>query len=55
MKKKTHYYPVGTIPKSSRKIVKTGKIDTSNTDIPDRSLFWLSTGTSINSGGLKLV
>ena len=36
------------------KTVKRGKIDTSNTEIHDRSLPRLGTGTSINSGGVKL-
>jgi len=31
-----------------------GKINTSNTHIHDRSLSWLSTGTSIKSGWVKL-
>jgi hypothetical protein len=34
---------------------KTGKIDTSNIYINNRSLSWLGTGTSINSGRIKLV
>jgi hypothetical protein len=31
------------------------KIDTPSTQIHDRSLSWLGTGTSIKSGGVKLV
>jgi hypothetical protein len=31
------------------------KIDTSNTQIHDLSLSWLSTDTSIKSGGIRLV
>jgi len=30
-------------------------MDTPKTQIDDRSLFWLGTGTSIKSGGVKLV
>ena len=37
MKKKT-YHTVGTVPKSNRKIVKRGKIDTPNTLKHNRSL-----------------
>ena len=32
-----------------------GKIDTPNTYLHDRSLSWLGTGTSIRSGGIKLL
>jgi hypothetical protein len=32
-----------------------GKIDTTNTHIHDWSLSWLSTGTSIKSGGVKIL
>jgi len=46
---------VGTIPKSNRKIVKREKIDIPNTQIHDCSLLCLGTGTSIKSGGVKLV
>jgi hypothetical protein len=41
--KKSH--AVGTIPKSNIKIVERGKIDTLYTQILDRSLPWLGTGT----------
>jgi hypothetical protein len=34
---------IGTIPKSFRKIVEIGKIDTPNTSTYDRSLSWLDT------------
>ena len=37
------------------KTVEKDKIDTSNTQIHDRSLSWLGTGTSVKSGGVKLV
>jgi hypothetical protein len=37
------------------KIVERGKIDTLNTQIYDRSLYWLGTGISIKSGRVKLV
>ena len=36
-------------------IVERGKIDTPNTHINDRPLSWLGTGTTIKSGGIKLV
>jgi len=44
------YHTVGSIPKSNRKIVKGGKIDTPNTQIHDRSRSWLGIGTSIKLG-----
>ena len=47
------YHTVGTIPKSNRKIVERGKIDTFNTQIYDHWLSLLGTGTSINSGGIN--
>ena len=34
---------IGTIPKSNIKIVERGKFDTTNTQIHDRSLFWIGT------------
>jgi hypothetical protein len=45
----------GTVPKSNRKIVERDKIDTSNTQMHDRSFHLLGTGTSIKSGVVKLV
>ena len=39
------YHTVRTFPKSNRKIVERGKIDTSSTQIHDSLLFWLGTGT----------
>jgi hypothetical protein len=39
------YHTVRTFPKSNRKIVERGKIDTPNTQIHDSLLFWLGTGT----------
>ena len=53
MKKK--YHTVGAIPKSNIKIVERRKVDTPNTHIHDSSLSWFGTGTSIKSGGAKLV
>jgi hypothetical protein len=35
------------------KIVERGEIDTRSTQIHDRSHWWLDTGTSIKSGGVK--
>jgi hypothetical protein len=37
------------------KIVVRDKNDTFNTQIHDSSLSWLGTGTSVKSGGVKLV
>jgi len=54
MKDKT-YRTVRTLPQSNIKIVETGKIDTSNTQIHDSSLFLLGAGTSVKCGGVKLV
>jgi len=42
-----------TIPISNSR--ERGKFDTRNTQIHDRAHFWFDTGTSINSGGVKLV
>ena len=41
------YHAVGTFPKSNRKIVERGKIDTPNVEIHDISLSWFGTGTLI--------
>ena len=49
------YYIVRTIPKSNIKIVQIGNIDTPNTQIHNYSLSCLVIGTSIKSGGNKLV
>ena len=54
-KKTKQYRTVGTIPKSKRKFVERGKIDTPNTQIHDHSHSWLGTGTSIKGGGIKHV
>jgi len=53
MKNKEKHHTVGTFPKSNRKIVERGKIGTLYTQIYDLSLFWLVTGTSIKSCGVK--
>ena len=55
MKTKIKFHAVGTVPKTSRKFVKRGKIDNPRTEVHDRSLSWFGTGTSIKSGGVKLV
>ena len=55
MKSKNNTTLSENIPKSNIKIVGKGKIDTPNTQIYDHSLSWLGTGTSIISGGAKLV
>ena len=41
------YYTDGTVPKSKRKIVERGNIDTLNTQIHDCSHSWFDAGTSI--------
>ena len=41
--------------KSNRKNVKSGKIDTLNTQIHERSLSLLDTDTSVKRDGVKLV
>jgi hypothetical protein len=52
--KKNH--TVEAIPKTKKsKIVERSKVDTPKRQIHDRSLSWLVTGTSIKSGGVKLV
>jgi hypothetical protein len=48
-------HTVGTIPRSNRKMVEKGKIDTHNIHIHDFSLCRLGTGTSIKYGGVKLI
>jgi len=53
--KNKKYHTERIIPKSNIKIVERGKIDTPNTHIHDCSLSWPGTGTSIKSGGVKLV
>jgi hypothetical protein len=53
--KNEKYQTVGTFPKFNRKIVARDKIDTPNTQIHDNSLSCLDTGTSIKSGGVKLI
>ena len=40
-------------PTTKNKFVERGNIDTPNTQIHDRSLSWLDSGTSIKSGGVK--
>jgi hypothetical protein len=49
LRPKIKYHTVGKITKSNI------KIDTANTQIHDRSLSWLGTDTSINSGGVKII
>ena len=44
-----------TVPQSSNKVVKRGKIGMPNKQIYDRHLSGHGTGTSIKSGGVKLV
>ena len=47
------YQSIATIPKINEQIV--DNIDTPNTQIYDRTLSWLGAGTSMKSGGLKVV
>ena len=53
--KNKKYNTAGTVPKSNIKIVERDTVDTPNTQIHNRSLSWLGTGTSIKSGGAKIV
>jgi hypothetical protein len=53
MKNKT-YHTEGTIPKSNRKNRRKMQNRYPYTQIHDCSLFWIGTGTSINSGGFKI-
>ena len=55
MKSKINTTLFGTVPKYNIKIVERVKIDTTNTQIHNRSLSWLGTVTSINSGEIKQV
>ena len=52
---RTKCHTVGTVPKFKNNIVERDKIDTTNTQIHDRSLSWLDTDTSIKTGEVKLV
>jgi len=54
MKNKKKYHTVGTVPKSHRKIIEMCNIDTSSTQLHDRSFSWIFTATSIKSGGVNL-
>jgi hypothetical protein len=51
--KNKKYHTVGTIPKSNIKIVERGIMYIPNTQMHDRLLPWLDTGTSIISGGIS--
>jgi hypothetical protein len=53
--KNKKYHIVGAVPKSNIKISARGKIDTPNTQVHDRTISWLDTGTSIRSGRVKRV
>ena len=39
--KNKHYHAIGTVPKYNKHVKERGNIDTSNTQIHDRSLSWL--------------
>jgi hypothetical protein len=48
------YHTVGTVPKFNTKIIETGKMDTPNTQINDRSLSWFDTpNTQIHDRSLS--
>jgi hypothetical protein len=47
--KKKKKNTIGKVPKSNRKIIERGRIDTPNIQIHDRLLSWLGTGTSVNN------
>jgi hypothetical protein len=49
------HHTVGPIPNSNIKIAERGNIDTPNTQIHDRLLSWLGTGTSVKCGWVQLV
>jgi hypothetical protein len=51
--KNKKYHTVTTVLKFNRKIAERGKIDSPYTQIHDRSLSWLGTGTTIKSGRVK--
>ena len=51
--KNKKYHTVGTISKSTIKIIERGKMDTPKTQIHDRLLSWLGPSTSIKSGGFN--
>ena len=53
--KKQKYDIIGTYPESNREIIERDQIGTPNMQIHDRSFYWVSTGTSIKNGGVKLV
>jgi hypothetical protein len=52
--KNNKYLNVRRIPKYNIKVIERGKIDIL-TQIHDRSLSWVGTGTYVKSGGVKLV
>ena len=43
------YHTVGIVPKSNANIEEKDKVDTTNTQIRDRSSSWLDSGISIKS------
>ena len=52
--KKKKYHTVGTVLKFNTKFVETGKMDTPNTQIHDRSLSWFDTpNTQIHDRSLS--
>jgi hypothetical protein len=54
--KNKKYQIVATVPNTNKKkIIERDKMDTPNTHIHDQAFSWLGTGTSIKSGGFKLI
>jgi hypothetical protein len=53
--KKFRYTAVRIVLKADRQIAERVQIITSNTQIHDTTLSWLVIGTSIKSGGVKIV
>ena len=53
--KSKNCHTLGTAPKSNKKIIEGGQIDTQNTHIYITTLSWLGTDTSIKCGCVKLV
>ena len=49
-KKKKKYHSVGTVQNSNRKITQRYTIETPNTQLHDRSLSYIRTGTSRKAG-----
>ena len=55
MKNKNKTFALSENFQIQQKNYKKKKIRNPNTQIHDRSIFWIDTGTSMKSGGVKLV